>query len=58
MKSLRRLRKNNYEDNFLDSIAAMGGVEIFLDEAGIETSILEKARHNLLNSDHYTGDIS
>ena len=52
------LRKSNYIDKFLDSIDAMGGVEMFLDQAGIETSTLEKTRYNLLNSDHSNGDTS
>ena len=42
------LRKGEYIEKFLDSMAARGGVETLLDEAGIGYSVLEKVRQDLL----------
>ena len=46
------LRKGEFIDSFLDSMAERGGVEAFLSEAGTGSYVLENVRKNLL----YTGD--
>lgn len=45
------LRKTIYIDKFLDSIDSIGGITTFLTEVGIPSSILEKVRYNLLETD-------